>query len=362
MNQPGAPGQAAPDPGNAHPNQPGGGAPRPPTMYKPEAMRQMPFLSEEEKQKYERGLRQLWTIFENSPQGSKEQIDSRRKIMDFSAMLLGKLRQRRQSVGPPGQPDGANQQQQPQPQPAAQGQPAGNIQVPNVPAPAAGAGANPQGDRPGTAHAPAVPGANGSHPPPQYPESIMRHVNQMTYHPPPHYADKSPEMIQKWQTEMKTRYAKALMQMSSTGEQVKKIELHIKERADRGQPLNDAEKKGLEDRKAQFQKGWGEAHKFVDQFRKQQEALSKGAGLNAGTAPRPQAGQPGNVNANQGVRPGPSPQQPGQVNAQSNPLQTSQSQMNAAIEAAKNQQLAAANRMTGANAITSHCSTPGAAN
>lgn len=335
MSQPGAPGQMGQPQG-----QPGN-RPQGPPMYKAEQMRQMPFLSEEEKLKYEKGLRQLWTIHDNSPDGSQAKMDARKKITDFSLMLRGKLVQRKQGQGAAQQ-----QQQQQDGSQAAASQPAGAPQPTVAPAATAGPATPVQAEAP-TGQAPAAAPAAPQGQQQQIPEQIMRHVNQMTFLPTPQVAEKGPEIIQKWQVEMRNRYARGLQQMHTTSEQLKKIESIAAERTQKGNPLSPEENKQFTDRKAALQKAHGEAQRWVENFRKNQEALKNAAGANAGQA-RPQpngAGTP--AAAGQNVRPGPSPQQP--QPAQTNPLQSSQSAVNAAIEAAKNQQLAAANRMPGAN-------------
>jgi len=66
------------------------------TMYRPEMMRTIRFLTEDERGKYEKGLTLLWRQHDASPQGSPENLEARRKIMDFGRMLITKVQQRRQ--------------------------------------------------------------------------------------------------------------------------------------------------------------------------------------------------------------------------------------------------------------------------
>lgn len=66
------------------------------TMYRPEMMRTIRYLTEDERGKYEKGLTLLWRQHDASPQGSPENLEARRKIMDFGRMLITKVQQRRQ--------------------------------------------------------------------------------------------------------------------------------------------------------------------------------------------------------------------------------------------------------------------------
>ncbi|KAL0935179.1 transcription initiation factor TFIID subunit 12 [Colletotrichum truncatum] len=73
-------------------------------MYRPEMMRNLPHLTDEEKAKYERGLHQLWNHYETHPEESAQHKDAKQKIRDFTKMLLNKLQKKRMEA--------AQQQQQ----------------------------------------------------------------------------------------------------------------------------------------------------------------------------------------------------------------------------------------------------------
>ncbi|PHH70311.1 hypothetical protein CDD82_7212 [Ophiocordyceps australis] len=129
MNQ--APGQTP----QQAPGQPGPAATqaRPP-MYQPNQIRGLPMLSEEEKTKYEQGLRGLWNKINTSTSNSPEQLAARHKIIEFSRMLISKIQTRRNQAaqqqvrqqggqGPASsRPTSASQQTPGPPQPAAPGQ------------------------------------------------------------------------------------------------------------------------------------------------------------------------------------------------------------------------------------------------
>lgn len=77
-----------------HQNVPGGQNQN--VMYRPETMRTIRYLTEDERGKYEKGLSLLWKQHDASPQGSPENNEARRKIIDFGRMLITKVQQRRQ--------------------------------------------------------------------------------------------------------------------------------------------------------------------------------------------------------------------------------------------------------------------------
>ncbi|EQB59209.1 hypothetical protein CGLO_00426 [Colletotrichum gloeosporioides Cg-14] len=384
--------------------QAGPGAQRQAPMYRPEMMRNLPILNDEEKAKYERGLRQLWNHFENHPEDSAQHQDAKKKIQDFTKMLLNKLQQRRLQVQQQQQAQQAAQQQQPQ-QAGQQSQPTQAAQAPtpqqqpqqaqpqaqqqNASQNAGGVTVKTEPKTEGTpsataepAHAPTPAPAPAAAPTPaaaqqpqstpsQFPEHILAHIRQMTFNPPMTISEKGAEAAQRWSNDFKAKYLRALMQMDNNGNQMKRIDTIIKERQDRGSPYSPEELKQIQIRREHAHKMYQEAHKFVDGFRKSQENINKQRAALAGQAAagaqgaaRPpqqqQQAQQQQQQAQQQAQqqqPQPSPavaaaQTPAtQAGAQASPvpaqagtpsMQPQNTAVNAAIEAAKNQQMAAA--------------------
>ncbi|KAJ6441043.1 Histone-fold protein [Purpureocillium lavendulum] len=386
--------------------QPGAGAqqqqqpPRPP-MYQPQQIRSLPLLSEEEKTKYEQGLRGLWNKANSSPAGSPDQNAARMKIIEFSRMLITKIQQRRLNnqqqqqqqqqaqpgqqqpgqqqpgqtpVRPPSIPQQQQQQQRPQPPQAQQAQqPQGQAQgqaaqqqqqQPPAQQPqqqqkkleqAATSAANAaQGEgAPASASGPAsnaAAPANAAPAPAQrlkFPDHILQHMNKLTIRTPMSLAGKSPPEIAKWTEEMRERYGRALWTMENAKGKIAGIDKHIKDRAASPNPLKEEDLRQLNQRKEQQVKLYGEALKWVENFRKSQEALQPNAQQGgqtgaSGTAPvtsaQPGAGAPATPANAAPARP-----QPPNQGAAGTPV-------NAALEAAKNQQqMSAANRASPAN-------------
>jgi transcription initiation factor TFIID subunit 12 len=320
-------------------------------IYRPADMEKLPLLSDEEKVKYERGLSQMYRQIEAAPPGSALAQESRKRVMDFSRMLFNKMNTRR-----PEEQQRLRAGQQIPPSQAAQLQ--ADPAKPQIAS--ANASTSTIAPNPATsgqiANASAVPaaGAAGSQPgaaqPVKIPNGIMTHVNQMTYNAPPQIVAKGAEEAQKWSTLMKQKYIRALMAMEQARTRVSQADATMKDRQEKGNPLNDAEMKSYNLTRQENQKQYSEAHKFVDAFRKNQEAQNKTGnsnqpGAGAGTRPQEQS-RPGVPSAN-----APSVSAAAASNTSIQTPQDVTATVHAAIEAAKNPQVAAGNRGPGASGI-----------
>lgn len=280
------------------------GAPKPP-MYHPTQIRALPFLSDEEKTKYEQGLMGLWTRMNNSPPHSPDQNAARAKIIEFSKMLIGKIQARRHQ-----QAQAANAGQQGGQRPG--GQPP--QRTPSVGGPgdaqAAMAAAQQQGVLPGASATPATTAAIQR---PRVPDHLLQHVAKMTFRPPSQLAEKSQADATKWVEDMKDRYARALMTMENSKNKIAAMDKLLQDRQVAGNPLKDDDLRKYQASRAQQAKFHADAQKWVESVRRQQEMLGN----------QVQVGLPATPGA-------PANQQP------------MQNTTNAAVDAAKAQQLAAA--------------------
>jgi transcription initiation factor TFIID subunit 12 len=176
------------------------------------------------------------------------------------------------------------------------------------------------------------------------PPHIISHVNDVPFQAPPNAPDKT-----KWLEDIKQRYAKALFTMENARNATKSIEQTLAD----NQSLSPDDRKKLEERKVQLQKQYTDAISFANAVRKQyasggnQKPAQNGAAApNAATQARPQTSgaqtvaQPGQ-GAGNGVA----------TSVPTNPMQSSTAAVNAAIEAAKNQQMAAGRVAGAGNAL-----------
>ncbi|KAK3384991.1 hypothetical protein B0H63DRAFT_472085 [Podospora didyma] len=358
--------------GHQNPQAPNG-PPRPPglQMYRPEQMRTMPYLSDEDKEKYEKGLALLWKKYEATLQNptSEQNNEARQKIVDFGKMLMTKLQSMRQQqmLG-----QGGQTLQQPQ-------------QSPTAPPAAVLGGAGNNGSAPPqtpttatTTMAPSNPAAAAM---PQQankplPPHILNHVNDMVFEAPAGAPDKA-----KFVEEIRSKYIKALVQM----EQMRSALTKVDQQLANPQGLSPQDIKARQDQKAGFQKQYQNALSFANLVRKQcassahqKQPLANGGGVGpvsnsntaAGANPRPQGlgqqgpqgqqNQQGQQGQQAGVGIGIGAQQQQQaaglgIGGASGPnslqMHNSTVAVSAAIDAAKKQQLAAAGRMSGANGL-----------
>jgi len=207
---------SAPEPSTKSPLQQSNlgadGPPRgqPAPMYKPEQMRGIGFLSDAEKRKYEDGLRILWKKYDNNPEGSAEWESAKKKIQEFAFVLAKKMRDRKLQ---------------------AQAQQQAVVQQPRLS------------------------------------DTILKHLREVTFTAP---ANAPPEQAQKWQEDVKKRYANNLLQMETARAQMNKIDWGIKLRNENGHPLSPEEREALAERRMQIQKAFDNASYLVADLRKSQ--------------------------------------------------------------------------------------------
>lgn len=290
-------------------------------------------LTDSEKEKYEKGLRQLYeTMDKNGPETPAHQA-ALKKVQEFSRMVFTKINNHRMNgqVAAGGQAGQAAGQTQ-NPALAAQRAAAASAQRP---AGMAGAGPN-TGAGAGAANAGGTPA--GQAPQAQkIPPHIMTHIQQMTFHVPPNLAGNKEQAAQ-WINTMRHKYTRALVLMDNTQKRIKQIEHIIKEREAKGTPMVGDDLKRYTETKNADLKTFAEHSKWAEDFRRQLENHKTVALQNAGGPPaRPQQGQ----------------------NAGAQALQAGTSSVSAAMDAAKSQQLATANRATPATPTAQ--ATPGPA-
>lgn len=283
-------------------------------------MRNLPEQFANEKTKWENGLRQLWTIHDNHAEGTQQHGDAKRKIFEFSKTLTAKMQAYRMA--------------QQQKQQAQQGGGAGG----------AGPGGAPQAQGQtqggeGSASGPGGPTAEQQQraKSSQVSAKVMDHVSKFPYVLPPTVTAGTPEAA-KWISDAKQRYLKGLVAMEGATARLSAMDAMTVRRKEEGKPFTDDEAKEFKEKKEHFTKTHAEAKQFVDNFRNQQKA-AQSQNQNANQhANQPPAG--GNIHPNSGQNAA-APTRP-QLNPQQqapNPAMQGAQAVNAAIEAAKNQQM-----------------------
>jgi transcription initiation factor TFIID subunit 12 len=139
----------------------------------------------------------------------------------------------------------------------------------------------------------------------------------------------------KWIQEAKSKYLKALVAMEGASNRVQTIDSITKQRIAEGRPLSPEEDKDFKEKKESSQKTYNDAKNFVDGFRNSQNQQRTAANGGSQAQQATSNAGPPNVVGPAPVRPQMSVQQQAQNPAAMQNTQT----VNAAIEAAKNQQM-----------------------
>lgn len=301
-------------------------------LLRPEQIRTIAYLTPEDKTKYEEGLRTLWARMDQNGPETQIHQSAREKILDFSRMIVTKVQtiRARSQQGPQGQAGQSSQQGQPNPQQhVSQSEQPHNVMAATQKAAAMqamrsqGAGPSNNAMNSGQGAAPANPQ------PPHVPKHIQEHVDKLPWailKPP---AQLSQEQIPKWVGEMRTRYLRFLVSMESIKSRNAKIDAMLKDRKEKGQQISQDDLLKLQRQRQEDNKNYGDAQRFVDNVRKQMSASASERTSNAGQSgqqARSQPMQPQNTNT---------------TSAASHPMQAATASVNAAMDAAKNQVVAA---------------------
>lgn len=302
--------------GTANPpaqGQPPNGQPQPQRqhIFRPEHIRNLPdYFSNEDKTKWEGALRSLWGQMNTNPPDSTSHMEAKKMLFDFSRNLTSKLALFR------AQQASAMHAQRPQPlsqapQPIPQQMPQAMQSMPHT-----------QAENNQNMHKPMAP-IPQQQTAPKYPAKIVEHVESFPYSFPPQYTPDSQE-AQQWLKTVKQRYMSGLGTMENAKNRVQQLKALEKKRTDEGKPLTPEETKEFAEKINQAQKAHAEASSWIEKFRASQATQKQNA-----------SGQPGD-NASQNQQ---APTRP-QINPQqNNPSLQSTQTVNAAIEAARNQQM-----------------------
>ncbi|KAI8963473.1 transcription initiation factor TFIID subunit A-domain-containing protein [Daldinia sp. FL1419] len=288
-------------------------------LFRPEQMRTLNYLTDDEKRKYEEGLRGLYQKIEQFGPETREHQEAKAKIVEFSRMVWNKVRSiqarnQANSQDQSGQPNHPNPQQQNTQGGQAQNSLAASQRPASRPA---GVGPSSNIATPGAA----APNATqvGQQAPQVVPKPLMEHVNKLPWQLLRIPAQITAEQGPKWLNEMKQRYLRNLMQMETSKTKIAKLDAALKDRQEKG-AMTPEEQRKFQESKGREQALYMEAQRFLESVRAQMKASQS-------------AGAPGS-SAQQG-RSQPMQNQP------THSMQAATASVNAAMDAAKNQQLAA---------------------
>lgn len=391
---PGSQGQGQAPQGQSGGSQPQSGIPRM-TLLKPEMMRNLPSgaFSDEDKAKWETGLKGLWTQIENNPAESQANQEARRKLIDFSRSITLKMQSYRaqQAAQQARQVQQAQQGQQGQ---ATQGQQVQqnqqSQQAQQALQPTAAPSNNSPQQRPNPQQQMQVPrsqedqaGASNigsttqQQPRPQTTgnsqEKLIAYIQKLNWVAPPHINPNTEEWG-KYIQKIKNDYARTVLSMDRQSTSMRNMEEYIKRRRQE-RTVTEKEEEDYQAKLNEYKLSQASNKKLIDEIKENQKRFQQGsqpqnAQQNSQNQGQPQQHQQsqasgsaasnsnmnGNVSnaGNHGTQ-GPqvtqgnqtqagAPRPPMNLQQSSNPALQNTQTVNAAIEQARNQQMGGGNR------------------
>ncbi|KAI9881216.1 MAG: Transcription initiation factor TFIID subunit 12 [Pleopsidium flavum] len=283
------------------------------SLIRADQVHKLPHLTDEQKAKYEQGIKALWDELQNRQPGSPEYQEAHKKLVGVSQniknnMQTWRAQQQTQQQGAVNQGSRAGQQNAARPQ--SQGQ---------------------QGQ-------PEAPQAQGTAQPQtlqQMPPQVIEHVQKFPFIIPPHVAAAGPPQTVEWLRQAQLKYGKALQTTELASTRLKDLGNMAAQRQREGRSFSQEEIQNYHNQKARLTKTWHENKEFLNNFKLQQEALRAQQHQHHGSGPGP--GQSGSTAVSQGPHHSPvtTGQQPTQQHM--SPGQGAPHTVNSAIDAARSQ-------------------------
>src|SRR5262249_47376748 len=123
----------------------------------------------------------------------------------------------------------------------------------------------------------------------QVPKAILDHIAQLPWASFPIPPTVGPEQSAKYIQNIKQRYIQSLMTMEQLKTRIQRLDRHVKEKEERGQPLSPEDLKKITEQKEADTRNHAESHKFVQSVRNQ---LNQGGNRNAQGQGNAQQGRP----------------------------------------------------------------------
>lgn len=285
-------------------------------LIRADQVHRLPHLSDEQKTKYEQGVKQLWDVIESRPQNSPEYQQAYTKLVQVSHNIRTSLDRWRVQ----------NQTQQQQQGAAKQDSAGGQHNPSRVPS---------QGQQ-GQPEASQVPGTTL----PQSVQQMNPQLNQQGQNPsfivPPNIEAAGPAQAADWSRQATAKYGKARQTVEFASNQLKELANRSQQLQREGRSFSPEEFQKLQTRKAQLSKMYSDSKEILTQFKIQQDALRAQQNQPQNTGPSG-AGQADNAHANQGSHHSPiiNGQQP--IHQHMPPGHGAPHTVNSAIDAARSQ-------------------------
>ena len=283
-------------------------------LIRADQVHRLPHLNDDQKTKYEQGVKQLWEAIESRPQNSPEYQQAYEKLVQVSQNIKNSLSRWR-----------ANQTQQ---------QGAANQDS---------SGAQHNASRPqnqGQQGQPEASQALGTAPPQsvqQMPPQVGQHGQTFPFIVPPNVVAGGPTQAADWSRQATSKYGKALQTVNDASSQLKELANTTAQRQREGRSFSPEEFQKLQTRKAQLTKVYSDNKEFLTQFKHQQDSLRAQQNQQQSAGPAVGASQGESAHANQGSHHSPVATGQQSIHQHMPPGHGAPHTVNSAIDAARSQ-------------------------
>ncbi|MCJ1362191.1 Transcription initiation factor TFIID subunit 12 [Acarospora aff. strigata] len=275
-------------------------------------------LSDEQKAKYEHGVKQLWEVLQTRQPSSPEYQQAHNRLVEVSQHIKGSLyrwRAQQQSQ----QHGGINQ--------ASTGTQQNAVRPPNQAQ---------QGQPEGSQTQTGPPSQSLQQMPPQ----VIQHVQNFPFIIPPNVVAAGPTQADEWLRQARSKYAKALQTADFASSRLKEMTSMAAQRSREGRSFTQEEHQNLQNQKNRLAKMYSDNKEVLATFKHQQDTLRAQQSQQQGPGSAAGPNQSENPLVNQGAHhsPGTTGQPPNQQHMP--PGHGTPHTVNSAIDAARNQGVA----------------------
>lgn len=284
-------------------------------LIRADQVHRLPHLDDEQKTKYEQGVKNLWEVIDSRPQNSLEHQQAYTKLVQVSQNIkntLGRWRAQNQTQ----QQGAANQDSLGGQNNASRAQIQGQQGQPEA------------SQASGTALPQSVP---------QMPPQVNQHGQSLPFIVPPNVVAAGPTQAADWLRQATSKYSKALQSVDFASSQLKELANMTAQRQREGRSFSPEEFQKLQTRKAQLSKMYSDNKEILAQFKHQQDSLRAQQNPQQSMVSSAGAGQNDGAHANQGSHHSPATtgQQP--IHQHLPPGHGAPHTVNSAIDAARSQ-------------------------
>ncbi len=288
-------------------------------IIRADQVHRLPHLGDEQKTKYEQGVKQLWEVIESRPQNSPEYQQAYSKLVSVSQNIRTSM-DRWRAQNPTQQ---QQQQQQGAPKQDSLGGQHNPSRVPN------------QGQQ-GQPEATQALGTAPPQPVQQMNPQVSQQGQNLLFIVPPNVEAAGPAQAADWLRQTTAKYGKARQTFESASTQLKELANRSAQVQREGRSFSPEEIQKLQTRKAQLSKMYSDSKDVLTQFKNNQDSLRAQQNQHQNTGPSG-AGQADSAHANQGSHHSPITTGQQSIHQHMPPGHGAPHTVNSAIDAARSQ-------------------------